>query len=427
MGGVQVDGPDGSLDERLARIFASDPVAMAHPDATWRDLREQAPVHRLGPIVLIARHQDARDVLRDDRRFSSRYFATGSRVAAIRASLSPEQRRANDEIAEFESLYMSRSDDQQHERLRGSANRVFTPRRIAQTRTMIAAYTGEMLSAMREEDQTDVVAGLAYRLPLMVIGDMLGVPPPDRDQIHLWSAQLGRNRGGDDPEALMVAHRAMHEFRHYVEEILVPLRRRRSGSDLLTALLEAEDDSRLSPVELTAMFVVLLFAGHETTTNLISIGLLELLRHRDQWERLCADPGLAPAAVEELLRWVSPVQFQWRATRAEVVVAGTEIEAGTTVAAVLAAANRDPEVFADADRLDLGRADARQHLALGLGPHFCLGNALARLEATVAFEALASRFPELELVDDEPPFRGNAMMRTPGELRVALGRERRTV
>lgn len=414
----------GSLDQRLASIFASDPIAMAHPDATWRELREHAPVHRLGPIVLVARHVDAREILKDQQRFSSRYFATGSRAAAIRASLTPEQQAANDEIAAFESMYMSRSDDEQHDRLRGSANRVFTPRRMADMRAAIQRYTDEMLALMADEPETDVVSRLAYRLPLMVIGDMLGVPPSDRGRIHLWSGQLGRNRGGDDPQALMVAHRAMLEFRHYVEDILVPLRQRRGGSDLLAALLEAEESSRLSPVELTAMFVVLLFAGHETTTNLISIGLLELLRHRDQWQRLSADPVLAGSAVEELLRWVSPVQFQWRAAREDVHVGGLRIEAGTTVAAVLAAANRDPEAFADAERLDITRSDARQHLALGLGPHFCLGNALARLEGTVVLETLARRFPELELVDDDPPFTGNAMMRTPRELRVKLGPER---
>ena len=417
---------EGSLDDRLSRIFASEPVAMAHPDETWRELRDRAPVHRLGPIVLVARHEDARDVLRDQQRFSSRYFVTGSRAQAIRASLGPEQLAANDEIGAFESMYMSRSDDEQHDRLRGIANRVFTPRRMADKRSAIQGYTDEMLDVMREEEVTDVVSRLAYRLPLMVIADMLGVPPSERDQIHRWSGQLGRNRGGDDPEALMVAHRAMLEFRHYVEDILVPLRQHREGSDLLTALLEAEESSRLSPVELTAMFVVLLFAGHETTTNLISIGLLETLRHRDQWQRLTADPGLAPQAVEELLRWVSPVQFQWRATRTDVEVQGVRIESGTTVAAVLAAANRDPEVFAAADQLDFTRPDAKQHLALGLGPHFCLGNALARLEGTVVYETLARRFPDLELAEDDPPFQGNAMMRNPARVPIRLGAERRS-
>jgi cytochrome P450 len=424
MGSIDTSVREGSLDERLSRIFASEPAAMAHPEATWRELRERSPVHRLGPIVLIARYKDARDVLRDQTRFSSRYFVTGSRAQTIRESLTPEQQAANDEIGAFESMYMSRSDDEQHDRLRGSASRVFTPRRMADMLSTIRRYADEMLDVMREEQVSDLVSGLSYRLPLMVIADMLGVPPSDRDQIHQWSGQLGRNRGGDDPEALMIAHRAVREFRNYVEEILVPLRENREGSDLLTALLEAEESSRLTPMELTAMFVVLLFAGHETTTNLISIGLLELLRQRDQWERLCADPDLAPLAVEELLRWVTPVQYQWRATRAEVEIDGVRIESGTTVGAVLAAANRDPEFFPDPERLDITRPGAKQHLALGLGPHFCLGNALARLEGAIVFETLARRFPKLELAEDDPPYGGNAMIRTLLRVPLWLGPER---
>jgi cytochrome P450 len=413
-----------SLDDQLSRILASDPEAMAHPEPVWRALRETAPVHRIGPVVLVSGYHDAREVLRDDQRFSSRYFVTGSRAEAIKAALTGPELQAYEEIGAFESMYMSRSDDEQHERLRGSANRVFTPRRMAEMRSAVERYTDEMLAVMVTDGDTDIVSRLAYRLPLMVISDMLGVPADQRDQIHLWSAQLGRNRGGDDPQALMVAFQAMRDFRHYVEDILVPLRSNRRGSDLLTALLDAEDSDRLSGVELTAMFVVLLFAGHETTTNLISIGLLELLRHRDQWDRLCQDPSLAAEATEELLRWVTPVQYQWRAARADVEIGGVEIESGATVAAVLAAANRDPDPFADPERLEITRANAKQHLALGLGPHFCLGNALARLEGAVVFEALARRFPEIELLDDSPTWKGNSMMRGPREVRVRLGPER---
>jgi cytochrome P450 len=418
--------PQGApaLDEQLQRILASDPEAMAHPEPVWRRLREEAPVHRLGPVVLVSAYAQARDVLRDQRRFSNRYFVSGSRAQAIKASLSGDQLRAYEDVGEFESMYMSRSDDEPHDRRRGSAARVFTPRRIAEMRSSVERYTDEMLEQMAGEDVTDIVSRLSYRLPLMLICDMLGVPESQRDQIHEWSGQIGRNRGGDDPEALMIANRAMQEFRHYVEDILVPLRAKSGGSDLLTALLAAEESARLTPIELTAMFVVLLFAGHETTTNLISIGVLELLRNRDQWELLCRDPSLAPRATEELLRWVTPVQFQWRATREDLEIDGVPVESGVTVAAVLAAANRDPAVFADPEHLNILRSDAKQHLALGLGPHFCLGNALARLEGSIVFERLARRFPELELADDSPGWRGNAMMRGLGELKVKLGTRR---
>jgi cytochrome P450 len=413
-----------TLDATLERIFASDPVAMAHPEHAWRQLRERAPVHRLGPIVLVSRHRDAREILRDQRSFSSRYFVSGTRADAIRAALSGPQLKALDEVGEFESMYMSRSDDEPHDRRRGSAARVFTPRRMAEMRASVERYADEMIDAMAGDEVCDLVSRLSYRMPLMLICDMLGVPDSEREQIHRWSGELGRNRGGDDPEALLVAHRAMLEFRHYVEDILAPLRQRRGGHDLLTALLDAEESDRLTPMELTAMFVVLLFAGHETTTNLISIGVLELMRNRDQWERLCADPSLAPQATEELLRWVTPVQYQWRAARAEIEIDGTEIRAGETVAAVLAGANRDPDVFADPETLDITRADVKQHLSLGLGPHFCLGNALARMEGATVFQKLAERFPDMRLADDEPGWRGSSMMRGPREVLVSLGGDR---
>lgn len=415
----------GQLDVMLERILASDPAAMAHPEPVWRRLRDEAPVHRLGPIVLVSRHARARDILRDQKSYSNRYFVSGTRAEAIKSTLRGEQLRAYEDVGEFESMYMSRSDDEPHDRRRGSAAKVFTPRRMAEMRAAVERYADEMLDVMSGEEVCDIVDGLSYRLPLMLICDMLGIPESEREQIHIWSGQLGRNRGGDDPEALMVADRAMREFRHYVEDILVPLRRQHDGHDLLTALLNAEESTRISPAELTAMFVVLLFAGHETTTNLISIGLLELLRNRDQWQRLVADPSLAPQATEELLRWVTPVQYQWRAARRDVEIDGVTISAGDTVAAVLAGANRDPEVFADPERLDITRPDVKAHLSLGLGPHFCLGNALARMEGSIVFEKLATRFPEMELADDEPGWRGSSMMRGPSEVMVALGAQRR--
>ena len=413
-----------TLDATLGRIFASDPVAMAHPERAWRQLRECKPVHRLGPIVLVSRHRDAREILRDQHSFSSRYFVSGTRAEAIRATLSGPQLQALDEVGEFESMYMSRSDDEPHDRRRGSAARVFTPRRMAEMRASVERYADEMIDAMAGDEVCDLVSRLSYRMPLMLICDMLGVPDSEREQIHRWSGELGRNRGGDDPEALLVAHRAMLEFRHYVEDILVPLRQQRGGHDLLTALLDAEESDRLTPMELTAMFVVLLFAGHETTTNLISIGVLELMRNRDQWERLCADPSLALQATEELLRWVTPVQYQWRAARADIEIDGTRIRAGETVAAVLAGANRDPDVFADPETLDITRVDVKQHLSLGLGPHFCLGNALARMEGSTVFQKLAERFPDMRLADDEPGWRGSSMMRGPSEVLVSLGDDR---
>lgn len=414
-----------SLDEALARLLASDPDAMADPFPLWRRLREESPVHRLGGLALLTRYADVKAVIRDERGLSNGTAISGTRMAELTSRLDEEHLAAYHEVAGFESMYVSRSDGEQHDRLRGIAHRVFTPRRIAAMHESIARYTDDLLEDVDPAGVTDFISTLAYRLPLMVIADMLGVPDSQREQIHVWSNQLGRNRNGDDPDALMVAHGAMREFRHYVEEILVPMRQDGGGTDLVTALLQAEAGERLTLPELTSMFVVLLFAGHETTTNLIGNGLLELMRHRDQWERLCDDPSIAPQATEELLRWVTPVQWLGRVALEDIQVAGQTIPQGQTVFPVLAAANRDPDVFADAERLDLTRRDARQHVALGFGPHFCLGNALARMEGTVVFETLARRYPDMELVDDQPRWRGNAMLRGLERLEVRFGTPRR--
>jgi cytochrome P450 len=414
--------PGPSLDSELGPLLRSEPASLAAPQLIYRRLREEAPVHRHGPIVLVARHADVRPLLRDEERFSKRFVVNGTRADAVRASLNPEQLQAFEAVTSFELMYVSRSDGEQHDRLRGIAHRVFTPRRIALIGDAIQSYTDGMLDAMDDGGVADIVSMLAYPLPLQIISDMLGVPKDEREQIHRWSQSIGRNRGGDNPDALMEAYAALQEFRHYVEDILVPLRSSGGGTDLLTALLEAEGDDRLSPQELSAMFIVLLFAGHETTTNLISIGLLELLRHRDQWDVLCADPSLTGGATEELLRWVTPVQWQPRVAIAAAEVRGVAIEPGDTVFLMLAAANRDEAVFVDAERLDVTREDAGAHLALGFGPHFCLGNALARLEGAVVLQTLVTRYPDLRLASDDLEWGGNGQLRSLRALPVDLGR-----
>jgi cytochrome P450 len=255
----------------------------------------------------------------------------------------------------------------------------------------------------------------------MVVGDLLEVSATDIEMIHGWSSAIGRNRRGVDPDALMGALDAIGEFRVYIGEAIERQRRSPRESMLVGELLEAQEGERLTAEELTAMFVILLFAGHETTTGLIANGLAELLRRRDQWRLLAGRPQLAPAAVEELLRFVSPVQWTWRVAAADYPCAGAVIPAGTTVALMIAGANRDPDVFKRPDELDLNRGNAGHHVAFGLGPHFCIGNALARLEAEIALRTLAERFPRMELSDQPLHWRGNAMLRQLASVPVRLG------
>jgi cytochrome P450 len=257
----------------------------------------------------------------------------------------------------------------------------------------------------------------------MIIADLLGVPPADREQIHRWSDTIGRNRGGTEPGPLMDAHAAMLEFHAYVEAMLVEHRGRPVGG-LVSSLVDAEQQESLTAKELAVMFQMLLFAGHETTTNLIGSGLLALLSNPCEWRALHAHPELVPNAVEELLRYVTPVQHSSRVALVDVEIAGTAIRAGTTVRLLTAAANRDPEVFVDPDRLDVRRENARDHLALGFGLHFCLGASLARLEGALALGRIAERFPELELATDDLHWTGSATLRRLESLPVSLGRSR---
>lgn len=416
--------PPSTPSDELGAIFASDPEAIADPFPVWNQLREAAPVHRHGSVVLVSRYADVKRLQLDGDNLSNRYAIDGTLVAANYAKLNDEQVAAAKEIAAFEALYMPRSDGDTHSRLRGIAHRVFSPRRVAAMRGSIERYTDLLIDELLQTSPVDFRATFAYRLPMMAIAEMLGVPDEDRETVNQWSNKLARNRGGDDPVAVMEAHAAMLEFRRYIEQVIIPERRANPGTDLVSALMEASEGDRLSDEELTAMFVVLLFAGHETTTNLLSGGLLELLRNREQWQRMVDDPSLVPGAVEELLRWTSPVQWIGRVAANDFTIDDLSISRGESVFLLIAAGNRDPEQFPEPDRLDIGRTNAKTHLSLGFGPHFCLGNSLARMEASVVFTTLAKRFPDVQVVDDAPDWTGNAMLRSLQTLPIVLGDDR---
>jgi cytochrome P450 len=412
-----------SLDDELRLVFASDPAAMANPEPLWARLREGHRAYRHEQTVLLTRYADIKELHRDGVHGSRRGFFEGSRAEAIRSSLPPDAQDAFDRVAAFQGLQVSRTEGETHERLRRIAHRAFTPRRITEMRAMIQRYCDELLDGLEGRGECDLMP-FAYRFPLMVIADILSVPDEEgREQIRGWGNRIARHFGSSDPELIIDAHHAIEEFRAYVGDVIARHRGdRAAGSELVQALLGAEGDEQLSEDELAAMFIVLLFAGHETTTNLISIGLVELLRERDQWELLCSDRSLVPNAVEELLRWVTPVQWEQRLVVADLEIGGTSLERGQTVFTMLAGANRDPEVFERGGELDVTRADARKHLSFGHGPHFCLGASLARLEGEIALTELTRRFPRIELAADPGSlvFQGPAMMRQLRALPVRL-------
>lgn len=297
-------------------------------------------------------------------------------------------------------------DPPRHAKLRGLIARAFTPRAVAALEPRIRELARELLGAHVARGEMDLVADFAVPLPLMVIAEMLGAPASDGPLFRRWAEVmlLLAHVVSGAPQAASAIERfvAMHaEMKGYLAELLAA-RRAHPADDLLTRLLAAEvDGERLSDDEILGFFQLLLLAGHETTTNLIGNAVLSFVEWPDQLARLRAAPELLPSAIEEVLRYRSPVQAALRVTRRDVELGGRTIPAGQVVVAMIGSANRDPKHFGEADRFDVAR-DPNPHLAFGSGIHFCIGAPLARLEGRVALTELLERAHGLRLGSDEP-------------------------
>lgn len=408
------------LATSLGELMAGAPETMAAPEPVWQALLEAGTM--TGPDTLfVARYEDVKRALQDSGsgRFTDRYNESKAFVD-FRATLSGESASRFDEFYDFVNDFMVRQGDPEgHDRLRRVVHRAFTPRAIATLRESTVRYTDAMLAELADRDSFDVME-VAYRVPLQVIVELLGCPAEDGPRIHAWSMAIAGQLDRLDTEALAPAVSAIREFSAYVERILAD--HPAGAEDLLGTMLEGEAAGLLSRKEVVAQMVVLLFAGHETTTSLIGNGLYALLGERDQWEALCADQALVPNGVEELLRWVTPVQWVPRVVAEDHEIAGIEVSPGSMVILALAAANRDREVFDDPQRLDVGRADARRNLGFGFGPKFCLGASLARLEAEVVIGSMARSFPTLRLAVAGPlPWTGHPLLRRLDSLPVERG------
>jgi cytochrome P450 len=412
--GVDEVGLDGDLEALLAGRAAS----LAAPHELYAGVRARGRVYEHGPMLLVTHYDDVKQAVRDHGHFSNRALIEGSRIDAARARLVGEEREAFDEVTGFGVNFASRADGEDHRRLRRAAHRAFTPARIGTLETRARTILEELLAPLPSAETIDFME-VAFRFPLLIVAELLGVPVQDTDTIHEWSLALGAANASTDGAAMVAARGALEEFRAYVGRLT------EGGStdagDLGSVLIAARDSDQLTHDELTGLFVQILFAGHETTTNLIASGILELLRRPEQWQALARDPSLVGGAVEELLRIVSPAQFISRVALEDVELAGVPVCPGQTVVPVLAAANRDPAVFEDPDALDICRGDASKHLAFGFGPHFCLGASLARLEARLMLETLPRRYPEASLAETDLEWTGGAMLRHLVRLPIVLG------
>ena len=390
------------------------PSFQADPYPQYAALRAADPVHfslALQAWVLTS-YEECALVLRDDETFSSSSNTASGQLAEVLQ----QQRR---EFPLGETPTVLNSDPPVHTRLRSLLNRAFTPRAIEGLRPRIEEVAASLLDDVDASGgRFDVAGGFAQPLPIIVIAELLGVPPEDRDRFKRWSVAIARTTDVlNTPAILDAAREATRELIAYMDEV-VAQRREAPGADILTALAAAQEEGeRLSHDELLAFSILLLLAGHETTTNLIGNGLLALAARPELVARLRAEPSLLPSAVEELLRYDSSVQGVVRFARRRTELGGRTIEQGAALLPMVGAANRDPAQFSDPDELDLARSPNR-HLAFGRGIHFCLGAPLARLEGEIAFAALLERFPELRIAEDGVERSGTLLLRGVGRLEL---------
>jgi cytochrome P450 len=388
-----------------------------NPYPQYATMREQAPVyqHPFG-FWLLTSYDDVSWLLR-----APGLSVEDDKIAADNVMRQFREAMLGEVVQETAALSMLDRDPPDHTRLRKLVSKAFTPRAIQALEPRITALVDGMLDEIAAQGTVDLVEALAFPLPFSVIAEMLGTPPADHDRIRQLSGTVVRSlEPVNDPELMQAIVAADEELSQLAAE-MIAWKRANPADDLLTALIQAEDDGdALTDEELVAQTLLLYIAGHETTVNLIAGGALALLRHPDQLELLRANPGLVGNAVEEMLRYDSPVQASRRITLEPITVAGTTITAGEFVMVSLGSANRDERFWGpDADELRLDRENARQHVSFGAGPHHCLGASLARLEAAVAFERLVGRFPDLALAGDVE-WNGRINLRGPAHLPVSV-------
>jgi cytochrome P450 len=400
-----------STQTALSLLQLLDHEVLANPYPLYKRLREESPV-MWDPYLhawVVTRYADVTDVL---TRFKAARTPSASKLIEL----------GMDDLAPLARMMVRQMlflDPPEHRRVRRLAAAAFTPRRVEHLRDHIQSIVDSLIDAVFDAGSMDVMADLANPLPAIVTAEMLGVPPEDHELLKHWSADFAEMLGNfqHNPGRTTQVLRSLDEMTAYFQDAI----RRHAvhpTRGLIHALATAEvDGDRLSDYEVVANVIVTMVGGQETTTNLIGNGLLTLLRHPVSLNRLRDDPGLMPSAVEELLRFESPSQHTARLAPADTSIGGQRIAPGQAVISVMGAANRDPQRFADPDRLDLARPDNR-HLAFGWAGHFCFGAPLARVEAHIAFETMLRRLPDLHLRSGPLRWRPNLGLRGLTELPV---------
>jgi cytochrome P450 len=371
------------------------------PYPTYARLHEEGPLHLVDvdgkwPVWSIFGHAECASLAKDPR-------LSAKRAQQMLLSLPLSRQAEFKELAHMFGLWLIFMDPPEHSRLRKLLNKGFSPAAVESLRPKVEAIVDQMLTPLQPGSEVELMSVFANPLPVRIILEMLGIPQELRDTFADWSRAIAMFRGNPSRavEEARAAQDALLGLTQFFKKTVAE-RRRHKGNDLISLLIDIEEEGEvLTEEELYAQCIALLFAGHETTRNLIGNGMFTLLRHPGETTELRDKPDRIRSAVEELLRFESPVQFTARVLKEDVEVCGQLIRKGWTLLCMLGAANRDPKQFKEPDRLDLTRLN-NQHLAFGAGIHSCIGAQLARLEGQVAIQSLVQRFPRMRLVDPHP-------------------------
>jgi len=417
---VRAEWPVRLLSPAIGRYNPFHPAFRKDPYGVYRRLQSEAPVYYSRALrgFVLSRHADVTRVLADPRMICDRRQSKVAQDFAVFDSMRPDFAQAV-----VRSLLMLDAPD--HTRVRRLVSRAFTPRVVERLADGVATRVSALLDAMERKPDPDVIRDLADPLPLAVIADLLGIPEDERGHLKTWSNDfvglLDPIQSEADPAAM---ERAFDELRAVMHRVF-DARRREPREDLVSGLVQAGGQGDvLSETELDSLCVLLLVAGNETTTNLIGNGTLALLHHPAQRRALREGPEAARRAIEELLRFDSPIQATDRVASEDVEIAGQRVKKGQIVGLLLGAANRDPAAFSRPDDLDLAR-EHNPHLAFGHGVHFCLGAQLARLEGRLALSALFERFPDLAPGGVAGPWKRSIVLRGLASLPVRLAAQAR--
>ncbi|MEU3523147.1 cytochrome P450 [Streptomyces sp. NPDC038707] len=390
---------------------------MRDPYPVYAGMRESAPLHlsdaNAGRTWFVPRYADVIDVLRDDR------FSAALKAPGFINQFPPEHRAEFQPFNDSVSGWVVLQDPPAHRQLRRLMNKGFTRRLVASLRPKVTEIAAGLIDEMAKRRSGDFMTDFAQPFPAAVIATMFGVPAADLSAFISWSDDIVQFAGSLRP-TLEVARAAQHGLLSMNEffRALLPQRRADPGDDVISLLVGVRDDGeQLTDEQVLANCAQLIVAGHETTRNLVANGLWTLLNHPAQLEKLKADPSLMTSAIREMMRFESPLQFIRRVAREDFTYLGAEIKAHDGVVTILGSANRDPDVFADPDRFDITR-NPIGHVALGYGPHVCLGAVLAEMETEVALGLLLNRFPGLRAADADPRRVMNPMLRGFAELRL---------